>query len=217
MSDFAFDTYEDLKGAVADWLMRQDLESRIPQFISLTESHLSRVLRVREMIQRRNTVAEDRYITLPSEWRKAKNVQRLSDGRPLGIMAYEEIDTYRADIAAGIQSNPGKGPEFFALVGNTMELAPSPTKDAPAEIEMIYYANVPRLSEEEQSSWLLTRYPDVYLYGALSHSAPFLREDERLGTWQALYREAVMTANESDADARYSGAPLTRRVRPFGG
>ena len=222
MSTVAFENYGQLQEAVADWLMRKDLEAQIPQFIRLAESELDKVLRTREMIRRSRTMAEGQYIPLPGVWRKAKNVQRVADNLALGLMAFDEIDKYRADIKSG--RRPNHGPEFYALVGDTLELAPSPSPEAPSEIEMIYYAQVPRLRDAElpgqegvvDTSWLLRDYPEIYLYGALVHSAPFLKDDERLAVWQTLYQQAVMAANQSDADARFSGAPMQRRTPGFG-
>lgn len=224
MSAVAFENYGQLRDAVADWLMRKDLEAQIPQFIRLAEAEMDKVLRTREMVKRSRTIAEGQYIPLPGDWRKARNVQRVADNRALGLMAFDEIDRYRADIKTGRRHNPNKGPEFYALVGDTMELAPSPSPEAPSEIEMIYYAQVPRLREPEDpseegvvdTSWLLRGYPSLYLYGALVHSAPFLKDDERLAVWQTLYQQAVVAANESDADSRFSGAPMQRRTPGFG-
>lgn len=217
MSVYAFQDYDGLVSAVADWLIQEDLTGRIPQFIRLAEAELDHTLRLRHMIQRRTAVATARYVTLPGDWRRANNVQRLSDGEPLGFMAFDEIDRYRAELSRGQAANPGCGPMYYSLVGNSMELAPAPTLDAPAEIEMIYYASVPRLSEENPSNWLLRLYPGLYLYGALVHSAPFLKDDERLPVWQSMYDRYIVQANSSDAEARYSGAPMTRRIRGMGG
>lgn len=212
----AFTDYDGLKAAIADWLMRQDLEDRIPQFIALTEAGLDSVLRVRKMLKRSVAQAKSRYVTLPSDWRKARNVQRLSDGEPLDFMAFDEIDHYRADVLAGKILPKNDGPRYYSLVADSLELAPAPTPDAPAEIEMIYYAKVPRLSAENPTNWLLEDHPEVLLYGALIHSAPFLKDDERLAVWQTLYQQAVASANQADADARYSGAPMMRRGAGFG-
>lgn len=216
MSEFAFENYGQLKSSVAEWLMRKDLEPQIPQFIRLAEAELDTVLRTREMIRRSRTVAEGQYITLPGDWKKAKNVQRVADNKALGLMAFDEIDRYRADLKAGRRHNDGRGPAFYALVGDTMELAPSPSPGAPYEIEMIYYAQVPRLLADSSTNWLLRDYPAIYLYGALVHSAPFLKEDERVPVWQNLYQQAVASANQSDADSRFSGAPMMRRGTGFG-
>jgi hypothetical protein len=48
----------------------------------------------------------------------------------------------------------------------------------------------------------------VYLYCVLKHTAPFLREDERLGTWDAMYGNAIGTALEENNERKYAGSPL---------
>ena len=45
----AIGTYDELKTAVANWLDRDDLTDRIPEFISLAEARFNRVLRLRSM------------------------------------------------------------------------------------------------------------------------------------------------------------------------
>ena len=45
----AISTYTELQTAVANWLDRDDLTARIPEFIALTEARFNRLLRVRSM------------------------------------------------------------------------------------------------------------------------------------------------------------------------
>lgn len=208
MSAYAFATNGAFQASVADWLMRQDLTERIPEFMGLCEVDLDRRLQVKEMVQRRTSTATDQYITLPADWRAARNVQRLPSREPMLYSTLDEIDRYRANILRGVASRPLGGPDRYSILGTVMELAPAPTVDAPAEIEMVYYANVPRMEADTDSSWLLRLYPDVYLYGTLIHSAPFLKDDSRLQVWAGLYEKALSEANASDTRGRYSGAPL---------
>lgn len=206
--------YDELKSTMADWLMRADLVPVIPAFIQLAESRFNRVLRGREMIVRSRAITSDQFVSLPADWLKAKNIQRISDGKPLGIMTYEEIDQYRRFGQGQHAINDGEtggAPEFYAIVGGALELAPSPTPTNPAEIEMIYYGKFVGLSESKQTNWLLSNHPDVYLYESLTHSAPYLKDDARLAVWQTRANTAMQELNLSDADARWSGAPLTRR------
>ena len=66
---------------------------------------------------------------------------------------------------------------------------------------------------EETDNWLLLEAPDVYLYGALLHSAPYLADDQRVAVWAQLYGAAVQRLNEVSEDARFSGSGLTLKVR----
>lgn len=206
------DDFEGLKEAIADTLNRQDLEGQIPVWIAMAEAFCDRSLRTREMIRRSRTLAEGRYIALPGDWRKAKNIQNVDSNCALGLMAYDEIDKYRADLNGEEREDD---PRFYALVGETMELAPSPSPARPIQIEMIYYAKVPRLKLDFDRNWLLNDYPDILLYGALVHSAPYLKDDPRIAVWKQQFEGAVQAANQSDAEARWSGAPMTRRVKGF--
>lgn len=215
-TEYAFNDYAELKATVADWLMRPDLESQIPQFIKMAEEFCNSNLRTREMVHRARETATARYISLPTDLRKIRNVQRTNDSRVLEFMALDEMDRYRADLASGKLTPVTSGPAYFSLVGDEMELAPSPTQDSPTEVEMIYYREVPRLENDSDTNWLLLKYPSILLYGTLIHSAPFLKEDERIATWRNMLNTSVASANESDADARFSGAPMMRRPSSFG-
>jgi hypothetical protein len=55
--------------------------------------------------------------------------------------------------------------------------------------------------------------PDVYLYGSLLHSAPYLAEDARVAVWAQLYSAAVKRLNEESDSAKYSGTGLGMRVK----
>lgn len=206
-------TYAELQNAIMEWLIRPDLASRVPTFIRLAEAEASRRLRTRQMVARARIMADNRYVALPSDWRKAWNIQRVADDYPLEYRAPAELDRLRYDS----KERPGKykPASFYTLFGNSLELAPAPTPEDPVEVEMIYYAKVPMLSDESQSNWLLQAHPDLYLFGALKHTATFLKEDERLPVWAEQFETALAAANAEDTDARRSGAPMSRSIGGF--
>jgi hypothetical protein len=207
----AITNYTELQSAVGDWLNREDLTAVIPTFISLAEARLNRDLRVRQMIKRAVAVLDDDYITLPADWLEARNVQiNLSFGpRKLEYMTLEQADDFngRRGAAAGV-------PMFFNVTGNQLEIVPRPSGEP--EIELTYYAKIPALSNAVTSNWVLEQWPDMYLYGTLAHTAPYLKDDERLGVWADLYLKAVDEVVASDQRAQYSGSVLKARARAFG-
>ena len=77
----AISTYADLQSAVARWLVRNDLTASIPDFISLAETHFSRVLRVRQMEARdvAPVAAGVEYGTVPTDWLETKTFS-FTDG-----------------------------------------------------------------------------------------------------------------------------------------
>jgi len=58
-------------------------------------------------------------------------------------------------------------------------------------------------------------YPDVYLYGALLHSAPYLKEDQRAQTWAALYTTAVERINDASSKSTASGSGLRLNIKAY--
>jgi len=52
------------------------------------------------------------------------------------------------------------------------------------------------LSDGTRSNFILEQHPDIYFYGSLLHSAPYLDDDARLSTWSALYDSAVSRFNQ---------------------
>lgn len=198
-------TYDSLRAAIGDWLNRADLAPVIPTFISLAEAQLNRVLRVRQMLKRATASISAHYTTLPTDFLEAANVQsNSSPGRPLQVMSMEVADRVRADTPTGVPTN-------FVIVGDTLELVPVPA--SPSTIELAYYARIPGLSASVPTNWLLTSHPDVYLYGALLQTAPYLRDDERLATWAALYESRLDEMRVADDDATFGGSVLVARPR----
>jgi len=203
--------YTQLKTDIADWLNRDDLTSRIPSFIRLAEARFNRDLRVRQMVKRAVSDLDAGFITLPSDWLEAKNIQinTGSGPRKLEYVTLEMADEIRAKRgdAAGV-------PHYFNVTGGQLEIIPGPTGNP--EIEMTYYAKVPSLSDEAPSNWLLDTWPDMYLYGTLAHTAPYLKDDERVATWAAFYDRALEEITVSDERAQYSGSVLKSRARVLG-
>lgn len=206
----AITTYSELKSAIADELNRQDLTSVIPNFISLAEARFNRDLRVRQMVKRANatTVAGNRYLSLPTDWQEARNLQVTANGRNnrLQYATLDYADTFNADRAdtSGV-------PIYFNVTGAEIELIPKPAGEYP--VEMTYYGRITPLSDTATSNWLLAQWPDIYLYGSLIHSAPYLKEDDRLNVWSAIYDRLTGDIRVADERAQYSGSILKARTR----
>lgn len=208
--------YTSLQTAVTEYLARdQDttLIARIPSFIQLSEAKFNRQLFVRQMEQRSTAVVdmtslEPEFISLPSDFQSMRRV-RLSSvaGKPyLEFKSGAQIDEYRfatADIAAQ--------PRYFTVFGNEIELAPTP--DAAYAIEMVYRQNIPPLASSG-SNWLLTVAPDLYLYGALLESAPYIKEDARIQTWGLGFTAALSDLNDLGLTSTFNAGPMT--MRPSG-
>jgi len=104
-------------------------------------------------------------------------------------------------------------PRFYANIGDTIEVFPTP--DADYTMQLQYYAKTPALSDSNASNWLLLDAPDVYLYGTLIQSAPYLQDDARTQTWAALYAAALQSLQKASDDTRFAGSGLRMRVTSY--
>ena len=167
-------TYAELKTQIASFLNRSDLTSNLDTFIDNTEAELNRRLRTADMIKRATATAENQYLSLPTDWLEAINIEITSnDYRPLMQQSIESLDIYRQ-----ANNNSTGQPVYFSIVDNTLELAPTP--DQSYTLQLTYYASIDALSDSNTTNFVATTHPDVYLYGALKHASIFLMEDERV-------------------------------------
>lgn len=198
--------YTTLKSSVADFLNRQDLTAAIPTFIGLAEAQCNRSVRHWKMLSRATATLDAQFTELPEDWLEAKNVQLNTDPvRSLTYVTMEHADLLRA----GAHRSPGE-PKHYTLVGGTIEVIPEPSPTY--TIEMVYYARIPTLTDVAPSNWLIVDHPDLYLYGALLQSAPYLKDDPRLATWTALYSGAIAQVNAESYRAEVSGSALVART-----
>lgn len=179
----AIGTYAELQTAAANWLARDDLTDRIPEFTTLAEAKFNRVL-FHPGMEKRSTVDvnpssdEPEFITLPSDFQTMRRV-RLSSvtGKPrLAFLAQTQMADYRYSI-----DNISGQPCYYSIMGDELELAPTPNEEY--TLEMVYRAYIPALSDSNTTNWLLTLAPDLYLYGTLLESAPYIKDDARIPVW----------------------------------
>ena len=183
----ALANYENLKTAVAGWLNRTDLTSDIIDFITLCEDEIAR--RVETEFERRDTITLNaEVVSLPSDLREITSLA-LDDanrGGPIEILSPEQLTLYKA--ASGRRTSY---PRKAAITTNGTELILAPVPDTSYVAEIIYATKLDRLSSSVSTNWILDDHSDVYLYGSLIHSAPFLKDDQRMGVWQSLFEKAL--------------------------
>lgn len=186
----AITTYTELQTAVADWLNRSDLSSKVPDFIALTEADVNRRLRCRQMEAEYTgnlTAGTANYglSSLASDLAAIRQVNVTSGGYTY-VMNYISMQQYIQRHPAG----SGTGlPTDYTVVGNTLKFGPVPDSDY--GWSLWYYRTIPALSSSNTTNWLLTRHPDVYLYGSLVAATPYIEDDPRLQTWGSLYENAL--------------------------
>lgn len=200
----AITNYATLQAAVADYLNRQDLTSQIPLFIQFVEADLNTRLRSREMIVEATITSTLADVQLPAAWLEAINLKIDGGKTPLRYITLDEADLITSEQIYN-------KPTFYTIVDDVIRLIPAPSQNE--DIDIIYYSQIPALSNINTTNWLLTKAPDVYLYGALVHAAPFLLDDQRIGTFGQFYSQRVEAIGQDSYRAIHSGSPLIARTR----
>lgn len=197
-------TYAELQASVASWLNRADLSANIPDFITLAEAQLNTDLKTRSMEAKVTlvTVAGTKTVALPTDMLEMRRLQVVGTyNQPL---SYRSPDELSIDFA----SNTSAQPIVFTVVGGNIELAPIP--DGVYSLELTYQQRIPALTASNTTNWLLTSWPNAYLYAALLAATPFIMNDARLAVWSQMYTQAVDGINGVDW---YSGSTMKVRSR----
>jgi hypothetical protein len=205
------DTYTNLQVEIADYLARDDLNSKIPTFIALCEAKLNRELYVRQMEQRSTVIIdttsdEPEFISLPSDFQSMRSIRLKSTNlrSRLEFKTGVAMDEHQTQIG-----NVSGEPRYFTIVGDEIELSPAP--DDAYTIEMVYRKTIPSLVDND-TNWLLTLAPDVYLYGALLEATPYTKDDNRIQVWAAGFSSALDSLNRLGMASSFNAGPLQIQV-----
>ena len=206
----AITTYAELKTSIADWLLRDDLTSVIPSFISLAEAQMNRSLAHWRQETRSEAEIDARYSELPADWLSPIRLSVSTSNGPAELepMSYSEMldaRTRSADVV-GI-------PKYYSISAGSLEVYPTPSEAF--DVTMLYRASVPALSDSATTNWLLTYAPDAYLYGALLQAAPYLSDDNRIGVWGSLYENAIAELNADSDKAKHGGSGQRMKIRSY--
>lgn len=195
-------TYDELLTELDQWLNRSDLSARIPTFIRLFESRANRLLRTPEMHAQTSYATVDGIpqLALPDDFLSARDL--YLDADPDFVLVAMTPAVLRNSYP---QANTGM-PQAYAVIGQQIFLGPTP--DGEYSLLLDYYQRIPSLDEDNPTNWLLSTYPDLYLWGSLCMAEAFLRDDTRLSVWKAAWDEATGEINAQANRQRMPSAPL---------
>src|SRR4249919_2676672 len=152
-------TYTGLLSDIADHLNRDDLTAKIPGFIRRVEERLNRILRVPEMEETTTLTADAERIDVPVDFRQPRALYLNTD--PRQELEAVSLGTLRTKYAC---QTTGK-PEVYAISGGEIVFGPAP--DDTYDALLTYYQEIPPLSAEAETNWLVVSHYSIYLYGAL--------------------------------------------------
>lgn len=214
----SIDTYAKLQTEILDTLDRNDLVADVTEYspgaiegavrraIAKAERRIVRRLRTREFETATafSTAAGVETVALPADFVMMKML--VLNRNPAAVLAQKDLVTLHNDCTGTAAGSP----RAYAAFGASLYLRPVP--DTARSLKMFYYAAPSPLSAEHPSNTLVTKYPDLLLYGALMEITAHVEDDGRIGLWKNAFDEAVRDILNDDTLNRWSGAPVRGSV-----
>jgi hypothetical protein len=206
-------TYQGLCDKIADTLNRADLTAAIPDFTVLATAKIERdISRARHpsAISTTTLTANSIMTNLPADFVSVYQLMLTNAGKQFHYVSPEDVKFLFEEKATSDATD-----KYYTIIGNKLRILPAPSASETVSLDLYYYARLAALNTTNTTNWVLTRYPDLYLYGALSHSAPYLKNDERIALWDGIYSR-ILSEIEVEADrANRPQSVLNARSRGF--
>ena len=180
----AITSYATLQVALSNWLDQTIFQDRYPEFITIFESCANRRLREKQQVTSTNLTMSDGAATLPTDFIEFIRVTRLTTiPQDLEYLEPSQAKVVYPDQVQIVTPAQYAIPSaFFTLEGTSLIVRP---KDDSSQVQLLYYAQIPALSDSNTSNWLLTACPDLYLFGSMAEAEMFGVNDERVANWKA--------------------------------
>ncbi len=198
-------TYDSLKNDVRRYLERGTslaadpvVFEQLPRLITLAERRIATELKIQgfiNVVTTTLTVGQSVYAK-PDRWRDTVSIN-LGTGTNMNTREAVTSRSYEYCRAYWPDSDETGKPIFYAEYDfNHWLFVPTPDQEYP--IEILYYELPPLLDESIQTNWITEYAPQLLLYATLLEATPFLKNDERIPTWQAMYDRAAAMLNGED-------------------
>ena len=201
--------YTELQTSIAEFLNRDDLAAKIPDFIVLAEAQMNAELRHWRMEKRATASLDSQYTAVPDDF--IQPVRFSIVGTTISSLSQTDSKTI-TDLRTA-NNNPSGRPTEYSILDGSIEVYPTP--DATYTLELLYYEKLDALNSGNPTNWVLTTYPNAYLYGALLHSAPYLMEDQRINTWAQFYQKAINDINQEAVNSKTAAAGRRIKIRSY--
>lgn len=198
-------TYATLQTAIADWLARSDLTTWLPNFTQNWEEDFYRepMNWASWMETALNVTITNNVAAVPVDYLGLR-IAYISgqNSPPLKRISLNQLyERYPRAGSTGVAS-------YIARSGSNLVFGPIPSSGTLAGT---YYAKPTVLrTDADGVNWLITNAPDLCLYGSLLAAEPFIKNDERIATWQMMYERALVSYRNQFKEEDFSGsAPHT--------
>ena len=188
-------TYDSLVLNIQQYMERDDADfiAQIPNLIALAESSIAAELKtyMQLIVVETNLATNQTILNKPARWRKT--VSMKVNGQPVLLRSQDYVSQYLSESSGG-------KPVYYADYDySNWNFAPAPDQSYPVEI--IYFAEIQPLDENNQQNLWTSIAPQAMLYGALLQAQGYLKALDKLPVWKSYYTDAI-TALKKEDDTR---------------
>lgn len=188
---------------------------QLPKLINMAERRISRGVKILGFQRPLDSSFEpgSPLLPKPDRWRETISFnygnQNPTTGQytvrsPLFARSYEYIRSLWPD-----DSTTGQ-PKYFADYDyNTWLIGPTPDQAYPFQVML--WEMPPLLDDNTTQNWISIYAPEVLLYSALLECSPFLKDDGRIATWQALFDAGMRSLSNENIQDLVQRASTTRQ------
>ena len=193
----ALTNYSDLQTAVATELnLGTDALATavIQDAIVRAESKINRRTRAREAEQLSTATLDSssRYLSVPTGMIELLNIKIKVATAP--DSKYETVRYISPERMVDFYDSQN----WVYTLRDELEFNKAPSNNHTVQMHYFKQWDLPT----DSTNWLMTNYPDIYLYGALAECEMHVQNDMRVAMWKALFDQAIVELNERDERGR---------------
>jgi hypothetical protein len=189
-------TYDSLVLNIQQYMERDDADfiAQIPNLIALAESSIAAELKtyLQLIVVETSLATNQTILNKPARWRKT--VSMKVNGQPILLRSQDYVSQY-------LSESSNSQPLYYADYDySNWNFAPKPDQNYPVEI--IYFAEIQPLDENNQQNLWTQIAPQAMLYGALLQAQGYLKALDKLPVWKQYYTDALSALKKEDNSRR---------------
>jgi len=197
----ALSNYTELQAAIRtelDFSTGGIADAAIVDAIKRCESKVNRRTKLREAEQLSfaTLTSSSRYLAVPVNMLELLNLRiKLASEADT---EYDEVTYVGPERLHEYYSTGSDSGEWYYTLRDQLEFCRVPVSD---HTVMMHYIKMWSIATDS-TNWLLTNFPDVYLYGSLMECEAHLKNDARMPIWKSLFDEGMADLNSLDNKGR---------------
>lgn len=200
--------YAELKAALLSWVNHAAIAGREADFIALAEAEINGDLKAKPMNLEQSVLvsAGARIVPFPANLIDPISFRITGARNPdIVIKSIEQLDRMEAGQEAYNATRV-----YGAIVGRSLKVFPSLEAGS-----VVVYGKcaIPSLSDASPTNWLLTSFPNVYLFASVREAGYFLRDANMASGAEARYLQAVAKVGQQYAYRGQMAAPTIYGAR----